>query len=146
MIVTFCGHSRLNSGFDKNKMKERIVKTIENNACGSPVVFYLGGYGEFDYFALSCCREYQRSYKESKCIFVTPYIHEDYLKLIDKTLYDEIVYSDIEGVPYKFAISKRNEWMIDKADLVVAYVKHDWGGAYNTLRYAKRKKKNIVEL
>ncbi len=122
MIVTFCGHSSLDSNFDKNKMKERIIKEIEDYASDVPIVFYLGGYGEFDYFALSCCKQYQKLHEGCKCVFVTPYIHEGYLKLVDKTLYDEIVYADLERVPYQFAISRRNEWMIDKADLVIAYV------------------------
>ena len=47
-------------------------------------------------------------------------------------------------VPRRFAISYRNRWMVESADVVVAYVLHDWGGAAKTLRYAKQKKKQIV--
>ncbi len=144
MIVAFCGHSSLDMKIDKDKLKESIVKAIEDNAGDSPIVFYLGGYGEFDYLALSCCRQYQKMHEGCKCVFVTPYIHEPYLKLIDKTLYDEIVYADIERVPYQFAISKRNEWMMQKADLVIAYVKHSWGGAVKTYEYALKKGKKVI--
>ena len=34
--------------------------------------------------------------------------------------------------------------MVDVSDVVVAYVKHDWGGAAKTLEYARRKKKEII--
>ena len=61
-------------------------------------------------------------------------------------LYDEIVYPELESVPWKFAISKRNEWMVEQADIVIAFVDHDWGGAATTLQYAKRKKKTIINL
>lgn len=38
------------------------------------------------------------------------------------------------------AIVKRNEWMIDKSSFLIAYIDHEWGGAYRTFKYAKRKK------
>jgi len=33
---------------------------------------------------------------------------------------------------------------VNEADIVVAYVTHDWGGASTTLAYAKRKGKEII--
>ncbi|MBR0425166.1 MAG: hypothetical protein IJK01_03485 [Clostridia bacterium] len=38
----------------------------------------------------------------------------------------------------------RNERMIDRSDVVIAYVSHSFGGAYQTLCYAQRKQKRIV--
>ena len=66
--------------------------------------------------------------------------------MLDRHLYDSSVYPPIENVPMRFAINKRNEWMINQADLVIAYVDHTFGGAYKTLQYAKRKKKQIINL
>ena len=34
--------------------------------------------------------------------------------------------------------------MVDAADVVVACVLHDWGGAAATLRYARQKGKRII--
>jgi hypothetical protein len=34
--------------------------------------------------------------------------------------------------------------MVGQADVVVAYVIHEWGGAATTLRYAEAKKKTII--
>lgn len=59
----------------------------------------------------------------------------DFYKKFDNTIYPEI-----ENVPPKFAIIKRNEWMIDKSDFLIAYVEHNCGGAYRTLGYVKNKK------
>ena len=36
--------------------------------------------------------------------------------------------------------------MVEMADYVVAYVSHDWGGAYTTYQHAKRKGKEIFNL
>ena len=65
---------------------------------------------------------------------------------MDKNLYDSTVYPPLENIPQKFAISKRNEWMINQADLIIAYVSHTYGGAYRSLEYARRKKKSIINL
>ena len=71
-----------------------------------------------------------------------PYLNREY----NTDLYDDTTYPPLEEVPARFAISRRNEWMVDNADVVVAYVTHDWGGAATTLQYAKRKKKRIISV
>ncbi len=58
-------------------------------------------------------------------------------------IYLKTKYPPIEAVPKKFAIVKRNEYMVDKSD-AVAYVKKSWGGATITLEYAQKKKKKII--
>lgn len=73
---------------------------------------------------------------------VIPYLNRDY----NKKMYDESLYPPIEESLPRFAISKRNEWMVEQADVVVSGVDHDWGGAYTTLKYAKRKKKRIISV
>ena len=59
-------------------------------------------------------------------------------------LFDSTLYPSIEKTPRRFAIVKRNEWMINNADFLIAYVVYNWGGAYKTLEYAKRKKHTSV--
>ena len=58
--------------------------------------------------------------------------------------FDNIVYPPLETVPYRYAIIRRNEWMIDQADIVIDPVRYSWGGAARSLEYAKRKKKEIL--
>ena len=60
------------------------------------------------------------------------------------TLYDYSLYPSLESVPKRYAILKRNEIMVNEADVVVAYVLHDWGGAAKTLGYAMRKRKTVI--
>lgn len=52
----------------------------------------------------------------------------------------------IEKTPKKYAIDFRNRWMLDKADTVVAYVTHGWGGAAKFVQLAERKKKTVINL
>ncbi len=143
MIITFCGHSKAFINFKKEKLIN-IFKKLSSN---SPLEFLLGGYGEFDKFALSCAVEYKTIYSNSKLIFVTPYINQSYGKLQNaKYIYDEIIYPPLESVPKKFAIIERNKWMVEKSDFIISYISHDYGGAFNTYKHAKKLNKKIINL
>ena len=60
--------------------------------------------------------------------------------------YDEIIYPPLEKVPWRLAILKRDEWLVEHCDLMIAYVTHEWGGAAKMMRFAERKKKRIISL
>ena len=110
---------------------------------------YLENYGEFDAFVYECCKKYQANHPLTKLIFVTPYITPKYQKLHLQYLtskYDEIICPPIEDKPQKFAISYRNKWMVEQADYVICGIQHEWRGAYQTYRHAKRKSKPIFNL
>ena len=47
---------------------------------------------------------------------------------------------------FKGAIQKRNQCMIDRADLIVVYVNHLSGGAYQAMRYAEKAEKRVCFL
>ncbi len=146
MILTFCGHSDyIGSEEDDQKILSLFTELIGDR----PAEMYLGGYGGFDQFAYNCCKKYKETHPNISLIFITPYITVNYqnnhLKY-NKTLYDEILYPEIEDKPLKFAISYRNKWMVEQADCVIAYVTHGWGGAYQTYKHARRKKKQIFNI
>jgi len=145
MIVTFCGHSTF---FCDEKDEKRLLNLLEKVALKNQVNFYLGGYGNFDNFALKCAKLYKKQHKNAKIVFVTPYLGKwlDKRKEFLKQNYDEIIYPEIEFVPQKLAIIKRNEWMIDQADFIFAYVTTHFGGAYKSLLYALKNKKPYVNL
>ena len=145
MIIAFFGHSNYESNLND---KELILKILNTIACGNQINFYFGGYGNFDNFALECVKEFKKTNKNAKLFFITPYINEwlNERKDILKKTYDEIIYPEIELVPKKFAILKRNEWIVLKADFVIGYVKTHYGGAYKALLYDKKHKKPYINL
>lgn len=87
-------------------------------------------------------RALKKEFPHIRSTVVLPYPDRDF----PADRYDDSVYPPLEKVPKKFAISRRNEWMVDRSDVVVSYVRHGWGGAVAALRYAERKKKRIVAL
>lgn len=146
MIVTFCGHAQ----FPKSKeYEQKILAFLEEKVGDEPADMYLGGYGEFDSFAYECCKKYKEAHPEISIVLVTPYLDAGYQRnhlKYQETRYDFILYPEIENKPKRYAITYRNKYMIEKADYVVAYVTHDWGGAYATYKYAKRRGKGIFNL
>lgn len=60
--------------------------------------------------------------------------------------YDMIIYPNIENVPARFAISHRNRWMVDVSDFIIAYINHNYGGAYSMYAYAKKRSKEIFNI
>ena len=139
--VTFCGHSNLS--YEEEKALFPLIcteaeKLIKNGAD----TFLCGGYGSFDRLCATAVKELKGKYPHTTSILVIPYINRTY----DENLYDFSEYPPLEKVPPRFAISKRNEYMVQKSDAVIAYVKYSFGGASTTLSYAKRKKKEIILL
>ena len=146
MIVTFCGHAN----FQRTKeFEQKILDFLEAVVGEAPAEMYLGGYGAFDEFAYECCKKYKLTHPHVSLVFVTPYLTIEYQRNHlehQKTRYDSIVYPEIEDKPPRFAIVYRNQFMIEKADFVIAYVEHKWGGAYKTYKYAQKLKKDIYNL
>ena len=145
MTVMFCGHADFQAGDEiKKKMFSVLREILEMD---KNVVFYFGGYGAFDSFSFCYVEGYKQIFERIKTVFITPYITPTYENLMNaKMLYDECIYPELENVPLKFAIIERNKWMVEKSDIVVAYVNRGWGGAWKTLEYAKKQGKRIFNL
>ena len=137
MKVTFCGHAQV---VQVEQVTEWIYTTTQRLIEQGATILYLGGYGTFDNLAASVLRAQKERYPQIELILVLAYLETTK----ETSGYDSTVYPPLETVPRRFAISHRNRWMVESADVVVAYVLHDWGGAATTLRYARRKKKKII--
>lgn len=139
-ICSFAGHAQIYGDYNiSTKIKNKIINLIENYGV---TTFYNGYKGTFDVLCASCVKDIKNDYPHIKSYMILSYMP------VEKTEYevnlykdfDDIIYPDLEYVPKRFAIVKRNEWMVDKSDFLIVYVEHDWGGAYRTLEYAKKKK------
>lgn len=139
MIVTFCGHRDVTN---ETEVKKQLVEIIKSLILRGAKEFYLGGYGHFDLLAAKAVKQLQKDYPQIQSILILPYLNHNY----SAAMYDASIYPPIENTPKKFAILKRNERMVDAADIVIAYVKYPFGGATKTLEYAQKRKKEIVEI
>ena len=137
MVVTFCGHRDIQSN---PAIMQWLSETIMDQIRHGADLFYLGGYGGFDRMAARMIWSLKQEYTQIQSVLVLPYLD----RKVDATLYDETTYPPLETVPCLYAISRRNRWMVDRSDTVIACVNHDWGGAAMTLAYARKKKRAII--
>lgn len=148
MIITFIGHRSLSAERDlAEKIRSAILANVPKN---EKVSFYCGGYGDFDLLSAQVCRSLKSHFPQSELVYITPYMTPVQQKkmryYLDEKLYDSVLYPPIETVPLRYAIRKRNDWMVREADLIFSYVIRPYGGAAKALEFAKKKKKNIVDL
>lgn len=141
----FAGHATLYDDKEiiKSKLNNEIIKMIKSE---NVITFYSGGKGDFDWLCANTLNGIKKDYSFIKSYLVRAYMPKEknsYEEILYKQIFDKTIYPNIENVPKRLAIIKRNEWMIENSNFLIAYVKHDLGsGAYKTLKYAE-KRKNI---
>ncbi len=144
MVVTFCGHSNFDSD---DGIKKKFIEILEKEVGDNATHFYFGDYGGFDRFSKSVCYQYKKTHPNCKLYFVSPYNDRNYIKhrLYYIEGYDSSIIPDLKCFK-KFGVLERNRWMVDQADLVIAFVEHSWGGASKTLNYAYKKNKRVINI
>ena len=138
MTVTFCGHREVD---EPEQVREWLRETVRRLAETGAAEFCMGDNGAFDRMAAGVVSELRRDFSGIRSVLILAYPdHPAY----DAALYDGSVYPGLESIPRRFAISHRNRWMVERADCVLVYVRYGWGGAAQTLEYARRKGKRVI--
>ena len=81
-----------------------------------------------------CLKQLREIYPHIKICVVLAYLPRERGEYEDLS---DTMYPEIEGNP-KFAIERRNRWMINRADYCLCYINHTWGGAYKFAMRAVR--------
>lgn len=137
MVCTFFGHADAPKTIEM-PLREVLIDLIENYGVSE---FYVGNNGRFDFMVHKQLKELSNEYNISYNI-VLAYLNNNKQDVSDNTIFPE----GIEAVPKRFAISWRNKWMLNRADIVVTYVTHNFGGAAQFSNMAKRQGKKIIEV
>lgn len=139
MTVTFFGHKDTPKEIEPT-LRATLVDLIENHGATE---FYVGNNGNFDTLVRRQLEDLSQTYLITYSVVLAyfPTKKSEYDDFTD-TIYPE----GIETVPKRFAISWRNKWMIEQADIVVTYVAHGFGGAAQFKKLAEKQGKTIIEL
>ena len=139
---TFFGHQIINKD-----IKELLMCQIENLITEYGVnVFYVGNNGQFDYLVAEVLRKLKSRNPQISYSIVLAYLPERE-KEHNQPSYTETIYPEgLEDTPPRFAISKRNKWMVMQSDYVIAYVEHSFGGAAQFTEYARKKHRMVINL
>lgn len=147
--VSLFGHRKLND-------IPRIERELEKIVCSlllskEYIEFLVGRSGEFDILAASVIRRCQRKIRDdnSSLILVLPYTSAELARndAFFLEYYDEIeVCSSSSIAHFKAAYQLRNKYMVERSELVVFFVSHPSGGAYQTLKYAEKLSVDYINL
>ena len=139
MVVSFLGHRDTPSTI-KPLLKQTVQQLIEEN---EELTFLVGTHGAFDLMVQSALLKASERYLGISCYIVLSYLpvgNNEQYEL--PTLYPE----GIEYAPKRFAISFSNNYIVNESDTVVCYINHDWGGAAQFVKKAKKSGKMIINL
>ena len=138
MTCTFFGH-RDTPDSVREKLKVQLIDLIKNMGVD---MFYVGNHGNFDRMVIGILKTLKLIYPiDYRVVPAYPPSRNSVYKG-DETEYPE----GIEEIAKQFAIEYRNNWMLKCADVVVAYVGHDWGGAAKYVRTAKLRRLYVINL
>ncbi len=139
-ICTFFGHRDC-----PNTIKPKLQAVLEDLIIHHHVnTFYVGHQGQFDAVVYRTLQELKKTYPHIRVTIVLAYMPD---AKTDGDHYEDTILPDgIESTPPRYAISKRNDWMLTQADCVVTYITHPFGGAYQYAEKATRQKKTVINL
>ena len=148
LSCTFAGHRNLFLPDADRKIETALDGLIARD---ETFVFYTGGMGEFDSKCASAVRaaKHRHHGKEIRLILVLPYMSNRLntdRNYYESSFDDVMIPIELAGIHPKAAIQKRNRWMVDRSDYLIACVHRDFGGAYETAQYAMRKGVPVLNL
>ena len=136
----FFGHREVTHNII-DKLKAIIESLIAENGVTE---FYVGHQGQFDSMVYSVLKELKAKYPHIRYTVVIAYMPDEHIKEVygEDTLFPD----GMESVSKKFAISKRNDWMIQQSGFVVCYVHKITGGAAKFREKCVRKKLQVIDI
>ena len=128
---TFFGHSQCPD------LRSELRDAVMRLAGDGVDMFYVGDNGRFDAQVRSVLSELGLRYG-----VVLAYLPKGTGADFGDTMFPE----GLELVHPRYAIDRRNRWMLERSDYVVTYVHHSWGGAAKFAALAERQGKRMIRL
>ena len=136
----FFGHREVTHNI-RPKLTAVIEKLITEDGVTD---FYVGHQGQFDSMVFYVLKELKAKYPQIRYTVVLAYMPDEHIKGLygEDTLFPD----GMETVPKRFAISKRNDWMIKHSDVAVCYVWKVTGGAAKFRGRCIKKKLEVIDI
>lgn len=142
LACAFTGHRKLEENFDGEKLKKGVKRLIEEENVS---VFYCGMALGFDMYVCEYLQEIRSEYPQIKVIACIPCPEQaDKFSDFEKHRYERLVSGCDERVilsPHytNGCMFKRNRYMVDRADYLLAHCLRATGGSAYTVAYAQKK-------
>ncbi len=139
-VCAFTGHRSLEADFKRAYLQKKIENLIKDGVS----VFLSGVALGFDIIAAKTLLSLKKKYPFIKLVACIPCLNQEkyfsdeqkseYYAVLEKAD-EKIVFSDHY---YNGCMQKRNRYMADRADVLVAYLKKNEGGTAYTVRYFEK--------
>ena len=139
-VCTFFGHREC-YGLDKDVLRNAIVALIKQGT----TEFLVGNQGQFDGMVFSCLQDLSKDYPEISYSVALAYL-PTHKKQYDSDHGHSFYPEGLEIGPPRFAIDRRNRYMISVADVCLCYINRTFGGAYKFACIAKRRGLQVINL
>ena len=140
MVCTFFGHSEY-CGLDKAVLRDAIEALIKQGV----TEFLVGDRGWIDGMVFSCLQELGNDYPGitySVALAYLPTRKGDHDIYRGRSFYP----AGLETGPAKFAIERRNRYMISVSDVCLCFINRTFGGAYKFARMARNRGLQVINL
>lgn len=137
---TFFGHRTCPASIEPI-LQNVLDKLISQNQVNT---FYVGNHGQFDALVYHVLQKVKKKYPHIQFSVVLAYLPSTPNNPDREP--DSIFPEGLETVPPKYAIYHRNKWMLQKSEMVICYVEHQWGGAAQFMKMALQQKKEVINL
>lgn len=139
------GHRILYQQINKDKLKQLFLKVIEDGYD----TFLNGMAIGFDAISFNVLEEIRRE-KDIRIIACIPCLNQsDKFNNSQKIEYERMVLSADESIVLSkkyttTCMTKRNKFMVDNSDILIAYMSKNFGGTAKTVTYARENDKKII--
>ena len=146
----FTGHRHIEDA-DRGRLRQRLSETVESLALDGIEVFYCGGAVGFDAIAAEVVLEKRERLGIKLCIVVPHEGQEDGYTPDQRRQYERILAAADERVTVstksdRNAYHIRNRYMVDRAEVCVAYLAFEHGGTAYTVKYAEKKSIPVINI
>ncbi len=143
MTCTFFGNRDIIGGKVETRLWELLVDFVKNKNVDN---FYVGNQGRFDSLVLEQLKKLKEIYPHINYGIALAYIPTDKESCGVVNNDKAFVPDGVENGPMRFAIDRRNRWLIKNSDYVITCVRNSIGGAAKYKEIAERKGKTVINI
>ena len=138
MKCVFFGHR--NIWADISERIEKAIRLVHRDYQIN--LFLVGNNGNFDYMVQRILSKLENELPIDYVVMLS--------RIDERTLYSPqektVFHEGLENVPYRFAISRRNETMLSNADILITYVSNKFSNSYKLMEKARQRQIHIINL
>lgn len=132
------------------QLEEQISQTLRRLIDEGIDEFWCCEQGTFDWICHKILLEVKKDYPFIQICCICAYNPSSYPKIRQDSMekrYDYLIYNDeIANGANRFAIVRRNRYIAENVDVILCYIEHKNGGAYNAVKYAHKQGVKIINL